>query len=87
MTYEDILNDPKPVFLGYNRKQLHEAFDAVKDKKAWKMPIDAIIPSDKVDVTEAAIGFFAGGGAEVIKTFKNGTVRIIAPGYYELIGA
>jgi hypothetical protein len=86
MTYEEILNDPKPVFLGYNRKQLHEAFDAVKDKKAWKMPIDAIIPNDKIDVTAAAIGFFAGGEAEVFK-LKNGKVRIIAPGYYNLIGA
>ena len=86
MTYEEILNDPKPVFLGYNRKQLHEAFDAVKDKKAWKMPIDAVIPKDKVEVTSAAIGFFAGGGAESF-TLKNGKVRIIAPGYYELIGA
>ncbi len=86
MTYEDMLNDPTPVFRGYARKQLHAAFDAVKDKKNWKMPIVATITEDKVDVTDAAISFFAGGGVETA-TLKNGKIRIVAPGYYALIGA
>lgn len=86
MTYDDILNDPTPVFLGYNRKQLHEAFDAVKDKKNWKMPISAVIDAGKEDVTVCAISFFAGGNVDAFP-LKNGKVRIISPGYYNNIGA
>ena len=47
----------------YSREELLTAFRTVEDKEQWKT-IDAVIPADQRDVTEAAISFFAGCQAE-----------------------
>jgi hypothetical protein len=82
-----MMNDPKPVFLGFNRKQLQEGIDLVKPKPNWKMPISKVIPRDKINVVDAAIGFFCGGGAEFFDVKDANKVRVVAPGYYMQIGS
>ena len=77
--------DNKPIFAGFSRNQLAEAFEKVQDKKHWKNPIDAIIQKEDISIVNAAIDFFAGGGA-VFSIHHKGT-RVTAPGYFVLIGA
>jgi hypothetical protein len=75
--------------MGYSEEQLHAAFDLVKDKENWKMPIDgAVIPEDQEDVVTAALIFFAGSPAqfEPIRE-RPGFLRVYAAGYYACIGA
>lgn len=74
-------------------------FDLVKDKKNWKEPIDCEIEAPReqwhydlfVRMIEEAVAFYAGGGAEVfqVRVLENGwrIIRVMAPGYYALIGA
>lgn len=77
-------------YRGFDRPNLLEAFNRVQNRENWKLPIDAWVPPEVVDLTVAAIEFFAGGGAEVVERYEDERdvrVRIKAPGYYALIGA
>lgn len=92
--YSDEAANEKPIYAGYTHKELGEAFTSVQSEKGWKFPINTIIDIDQklgyiehAKVIRAAIGFYAGGGAE-IKLLDNQTqLEVTAPGYYELIGA
>jgi hypothetical protein len=79
--------DPNTVvFKGYTQGQLHAAFSAIQDKTNWKMPIRAHIKPEDQAIVDAAIIYFAGGGAEFHKVHDNLMV-VEAPGYYNVIGA
>lgn len=71
--------------------ELKAAFDNVANAANWKYPINANCKVEDIAVTEAAINFYAGGGAKFGKPYKNHSgewsVGVSAPGYYELIGA
>lgn len=75
-----------PVFGEFTFPQLDEAFDTVKNPKNWKMRGTGIIDADKLEVTSAAVVFFAGGGLEVVK--RDGDQLVVTfPGYYAIIGS
>jgi hypothetical protein len=61
----------------------------VKNDENWKYPIDKVIdlPSEReMTCIMDAIGYFAGGGAQIIQ-MPNNKIRVKAPGYYAVIGA
>lgn len=72
---------------GYTNWQLHNAFKMVQNPEGWKMPIDAIIDDEDMDVVAAAIDYYAGGGAEFYEADIMDQANVIAPGYYNTIGA
>lgn len=80
------MNDDQPIHLGYSRNQLKDAFNKVQNTDNWKNPISALIKTEDVSIIDAAIGFYAGGGA-VYKNCGGGFTRVMAPGYYATIGA
>jgi hypothetical protein len=82
------------VHKGYTREELSEAFDRVKDRENWKMPIDKSLAGElgaaDRSAIEAAVVFYAG----CVPTFKvEGGLcgamftRVTAPGYYVAVGA
>ena len=74
------------VYDGFTERELHCAFDMVKYKENWKMPIDAEIAREDVGVVDAALRWFVGGCA-VITQRPGNKLHIHCPGYYETIGA
>jgi hypothetical protein len=74
------------VYLGFTQGQLEAAIAMVQNKENWKLPINAIVKNEDIQVTLAAINYFAGGACNVTH-LANGTAHITAPGYYALIGA
>lgn len=89
MAISDYRPDPNEVVYGsFTRGELEKAFNAVQNPENWKMPIRATINSSDVEVTSAAICFYAGGCARVVQMLEGGSKSVIvAPGYYRLIGA
>lgn len=75
----------KTKFLGFNDDEMRAAFAKVESKRGWK-PIRATIAAADRAVVDAAICFFTGGGAE-FSPLPGGKLRVIAPGYYNNIGA
>lgn len=75
------------VFAGFTKNELMDAFDLVKPQGNWKEPIDAIIPEEKQEIVDSAIGFFTGGGADYCRVTQLGQLRVTAPGYFIMIGA
>lgn len=78
-----------PVFRGYARAELCDAFDRVKHPDNWKMPIDCVLPGmlsrrDR-DVIEAAVIFFAGCEPGFSRWGRD--TRVEAVGYYAAVGA
>lgn len=73
----------------FSQKQLSDAFDLVKDKSNWKMPINKVIEAD--DKTQRriveAVQHFCGSMCEIYPTKKSGHVRVVAAGYYACVGA
>ena len=45
-------------YKGFTRRQLSTAFEAIRDPRDWRAPINCIVPRGKVKVCEAAIEFF-----------------------------
>jgi hypothetical protein len=80
---------PSVKSMEFTREQMLEWFNKVHDPENWKNPIDTVIdkPSseDMVCISDA-IGYFAGGGTQIIELPGN-KIRVTAPGYYMLIGA
>ena len=70
----------------YTRDELAEAFRVVQNPDHWKGPIDAVIHKDAMDVTNAALIFFAGCVPEFIQAGP-GRVRCVAIGYFAAVGA
>lgn len=69
--------------------ELEAAFDEVKNKKNWKMPISKLIfrPSvAKAALIVDAVIHFTGGMCEIIPA-AGGRVRVQGPGYYNSVGA
>jgi hypothetical protein len=79
-------SDEPAVFAGYKRSELEAAFTAVQDRDNWKKPIAAIVARKDVDVTIAAIVFFAGCSASVAPR-DDDTWMIDAVGYYRAVGS
>lgn len=67
-------------------KQLHAAFDLVKDAKNWKNPINAVIDAKDQDAVSQAVIYFT-GSVPGFTPMKNGKVRVRSVGYYVAIGA
>ena len=76
----------QPVYDGYTQRQLHDAFDLVKNKSNWKLHINALVPND-VDrrLIEAACIYFAGSPPTFMREGKR--LRVTAAGYYACIGS
>lgn len=71
----------------YTQEQLHEAFDLVKDRDNWKMPVDTVIPyGSDTDVITSAVIHFTGSVPSFI-TLNDGSLRVYAAGYYACIGS
>ncbi|WP_162814998.1 hypothetical protein [Erythrobacter aureus] len=82
----DIPLDERPIFSGFTRNQLSEAFEKVRDPNNWKHPIDKVMPADlDQNLTSAAVAFFA-GSETAFEQVPEG-VRVTAAGYYADIGA
>lgn len=72
---------------GYTGWQLHNAFQMVRSPDGWKMPIDTTIDVADIDIVDAAISYYTGGGMEVYDADTPDQVEITAPGYYNMIGS
>lgn len=72
----------------YTDAELRAAFDKVKNRNNWKMPIRRTIDEADLDVTGEAIIYFAGCmmDAEPHPT-RPGKWRIYAIGYYAAVGS
>lgn len=83
--------NPNPneiVYLRFTRGELEAAFNAVRNPENWKMAIKAEVKLEYVSTVQAAVAFFAGGGAKITKYNEiTGMATVEAPGYYALIGA
>jgi hypothetical protein len=75
---------------GYTPEQLRDAFDRVKNRANWKLPIARAFPEGISEaerkVIDAAITFHTGSIAEWTET-ENGLWFVAATGYYAEIGA
>lgn len=67
--------------------RLMPAFNLVRNKKDWKLPIDKTIEADQktIDDVEEAIQYFTGSPPEIKKIGKN-LYKVKAAGYYESMG-
>ncbi len=70
----------------YFISELRVAFDQVQNKDNWKSPVDAMILTKNVKITEAAIIHYTGSVATFTRIDGNNT-RVRAAGYYAAIGA
>ena len=78
---------PRGPWKTFTDEELHDAFDLVKNRNNWKMPIRGrVIPEDKVDAVVEAISYFCGSPSEVYP-HKPGFVKVYAAGYYACIGS
>jgi len=77
----------------YEKEQaaLKAVFDLVCNKKNWKYPVRAWVPSEKASPEELrrAIIHFTGGPPTIEEVVHKGVhgYLVTAPGYYECIGA
>ena len=68
-------------------QQLHDAFDKVKNVTNWKLPVDEYVPNDQnVWLIKEAVAWFTGSYPTVTEV-SGRTVRVQAPGYYNVIGS
>lgn len=77
--------DPTPIYKGFSRKQLSDAFDAVANKDDWKGPILVKLPYDYelVTITVAAIEFFTATKPVVSRKMDKKAYVISSIGYRE----
>ena len=77
----------------YSEEELHSAFDRVKNKEHWKLPIRCTIDykdEDDIDLIRESIIYFTGSVPDIdVRELKNGKkrVKVSAVGYYIAIGA
>jgi hypothetical protein len=90
-TVEQIQDEMKDIVVmpGRTRGELKDAFDLVKPKDNWKMPIEARLPvdtdADKLALIEDAVIFFTGGCIQIERDAKG--ITVYSEGYYHHIGA
>jgi hypothetical protein len=73
-----------------NQKRLGAAFDKVKNKVNWKLPIDALLdPKEDLNLISEAITHFTGSPSDYVTVKRKGKeyIRVRAAGYYQCIGA
>lgn len=70
----------------YFVSELRVAFDKVQNKDHWKNPIDAVILTKDIKITEAAIIHYTGSVPTFTRVDGNNT-RVKAAGYFATIGA
>ncbi len=70
----------------YFVSELRVAFDQVQNKDYWKNPVDAVILTKNIKITEAAIIHYTGSVPTFTRIDGNNT-RVKADGYYIAIGA
>jgi hypothetical protein len=67
---------------------LSAAFDLVKDKSNWKMPINAKVPAtENIDLIESAIVHFTSSIPSISIVSGGKFFRIKAAGYYKTVGS
>lgn len=77
----------------YSEEELHSAFDRVKNKEHWKLPIRCTIDykdEDDIDLIRESVIYFTGSVPDIdVRELKNGKkrVKVSAVGYYIAIGA
>lgn len=71
---------------GYQIALLRLAFDAVKDRDNWKMPVAAPIQASERDIVAKAITFYTGSVAR-FSPLPGGRLLVEADGYYRAVGA
>lgn len=81
---------PAPKNVNIHREvsaRLMPAFNLVRNKKDWKLPIDKTIEADQktIDDVEEAIQYFTGSPPEIKKIGKN-LYKVKAAGYYKSMG-
>lgn len=90
-TLEQIQEEMKDsiVIPGRTRGQLKDAFDLVKDRTNWKLPIRARLPAgtdaDQLTLIEDAVVFFTGGDITIERDADG--VTVMSEGYYVNIGS
>lgn len=77
----------KPVDYGNSLLEFHGAFELIKDKTNFKMPILAIINKDDYAICAAACSHFTGSTLDIVEEHSNQTVTVQSVGYYESIGS
>lgn len=77
-----------------NDKQKDKLFGEICNKENWKDEINAIIDEDKFDEYDNAVGYFTGGGLDLVESYRDkgsklpkGKCRVFGHGYYVHIGA
>lgn len=89
--YEQFDNERRDgLSFGHTERELHRAFDAVRNPENWKLHIEADIPAEGVDerLISDAVAFFTGSLAEIYPhPDKPGWLCVDAPGYYVCIGS
>ena len=55
---------------GYTRDQLQEIFSEICDPDNWKECIQATIPASDFVLANTAVGYFTGGGLEIVKEME-----------------
>jgi hypothetical protein len=71
---------------GYTAGQLSAAFDLVKNRGNWKLPIDAVVPAsaDTRLIADACLHY---AGSPVDFQPVKGGLRVTGAGYYACIGS
>jgi hypothetical protein len=79
---------PKVESTAPTQEQLSAAFDLVKDKSNWKMPINAKVPAtENIDLIESAIVHFTSSIPSISIVSGGKFFRIKAAGYYKTVGS
>ena len=86
-TMQKLMDDARG---GYTRDQLQDIFSEICDPDNWKECIQATIPASDFDCANKAVGYFTGGGLEIVKEMeRDGEIfyDVFDHGYYVHIGA
>jgi hypothetical protein len=70
--------------MSYVQKKLAEAFEEVRNKSDWKLPVNKLIfkpGKEKREMITEAVIYFTGSAPEFIRA-GGGRVRVKANGYY-----
>jgi len=72
-----------------NKAKYDKLFGEICNKKNWKEDINAIIDEDKFYDYDDAVGYFTGGGLDIIESYRDkgsklpkGKCRVYGYGYY-----
>ena len=80
--------DEEIVIEGYSRGELSKAFDNIKNKENWKMPINAVIHREDYRICSLAVEFFCGSflSRQSICGCPD-EILVHSEGYYSAVGA